>query len=318
MLRRSAMLHPIQTAGGGSPPGETEASVYSARLGDTVESILERLGIQDDASRRAFFDLNPRLEVSGPVTPGLAVRLPQARSAAGSGSGPATASIETSWTLGFGRGITGQNDFNDAIRAAQERCPDVDPLILKSILAQETGFRESVFASNPFGYAGVAQLGLSEAHEAGLQTGASRPRRRGHAAVYDRAHDERFDPSKAIPAAAVILQNKERDLRTGVTLRTGRHLEGYDHYGEPSGDDRWRFAAAAYNGGQGTILRALRHAYGDVPPSVVRWNDLVRTPTGNVRDSPLWQAIRDVGMNPAVKFREISEYAANVVARARQ
>lgn len=313
------MLNPIQTVGGGgSPPIDTAASSYFARLGDTVDSILERFGLNDDASRSAFLALNPRLTAGGPVTPGTVVRLPPAAASSVSNDPGPTASLETSWTLGFGRGIAGQNDYNNAIRAAQARYPDVDPLILKSILAQETGFRESAFARNPFGYAGVAQLGIAEAHEAGLSTGASRPRRRGRGPLYDRASDERFDPMKAVPAAALILENKEDALRNGVTLRSGRRLPGYEVYGEPEGDDRWRFAAAAYNGGQGTILRAMQHAYGDSPPAEVRWSDLVRSPTGNLRDSPLWQAIRDVGMNPSVKFREISEYATNVVARARQ
>lgn len=313
------MLHPIQTVGGGgSPPVDAAASTYNSRLGDTVESILERFGLNDDASRSAFLDLNPRLAPVGLLTPGTAIRLPHSAAANSSSDGTPMATVETSWTLGFGRGIAGQNDFNNAIRAAQVRCPDVDPLILKSILAQETGFRESAFARNPYGYAGVAQLGIAEAHEAGLRTGASRPRRRGRAPVYDRANDERFDPLKAVPAAALILQNKEQALRNGLSLRSGRRLPGYEMYGEPRGDDRWRFAAAAYNGGQGTILRAMQHAYGDAPPAEVRWSDLVRSPTGNFRDSPLWQAIRDVGMNPNVKFREISEYATNVVARARQ
>ena len=313
------MLNPVQTVGGGgSPPSDPAASSYFARLGDTVESILERFGLSDDASRSAFLDLNPQITGTALLMPGTAVRLPPSAAANVSNDGAARATLETSWTLGFGRGLAGQNDYNDALRAAQLRCPDVDPLILKSILAQETGFRESAFARNPFGYAGVAQLGIAEAHEAGLHTGASQQRRRGQAPVYDRAHDERFDPSKAVPAAAAILENKEHALKVGVTLRSGRQLPGYDLYGEPRGDDRWRFAAAAYNGGQGTILRALQHAYGDAPPSKVRWSDLVRSPTGNLRDSPLWLAIRDVGMNPSVKFREISDYATNVVARARQ
>jgi hypothetical protein len=318
MLRRFAMLQPIPAAGGGgSSPNDAPGSVHIARFGDNVESLLERFGLHDDVSRKAFFELNPRLAAGGLVIPGVAVRVP-APAMTVSQAASVGSSIDTSWTKGYGRSLAGQNDYNDAIRAAQDRCPGGDPLILKSILAQETGFREGAFASNAYGYAGVAQLGIDEAHEAGLRTGASRARRRGHPPVYDRANDERFDPSKAVPAAAVVLRNKERALQSGVTLQSGRRLSGYDTYGEPRGDDRWRFAAAAYNGGQGTILRAMRNAYGDVRPAEVRWADLVRSPSGSVRDTPLWRAIVEVGMNPTVKYREISEYAANVVARARQ
>lgn len=312
------MLHSIPPAtGGASPPIEPSTFPYVVRFGDTVESILERFNLYGDVDRRAFLDSNPGLAGAVLLTPGQVVRVPLPRSELGT-SGAAESPLHTNWTNGFGRDLTGQNRYNDALRAAQERWPAVDPKILKSILAQETGFREQTFASNPYGYAGVAQLGIAEAHEAGLRTGQSRTRSRGRGPVYDRANDERFDPAKAIPAAAVILRNKDRALQSGVATRSGTRLPGYDFYGEPRGDDRWRFAAAAYNGGQGTILRALRHAYGDSPPAEVRWNDLVRSPTGSVRDSPLWRAIVEVGMNPTSKYREISEYAAHVVARARQ
>lgn len=310
------MLESVPPAAGGvSPPPDPAAYLYVVRIGDTLESVLERHGLRTDADRRAFFDANPGLNSNGQLTPGQVVRIPPSPVAASTTFNP---NIQTSWTNGYGRNLAGQNRYNDALQAAQKRWPGVDPLILKSILAQETGFREQAFAANPHGYAGVAQLGIDEAHEAGLDTGRSRMGRNGRAPFYDRAADERFDPAKAIPAAAVILRNKERALESGARTRSGVRLHGYSFYGEPRGDDRWRLAAAAYNGGQGTILRAMRHAYGETPPGQVRWNDLLRSPTGNIRDSPLWRAIAEVGMDPASKYREIAEYAANVVARARQ
>lgn len=312
------MLNPIQAGGGGSPPAEAGTPVHVARLGDTVESLLERFGLTDESSRRAFLDANPRLARGGLVPPGLVVRLPATAQTEIASPANATASVETAWTKGFGRAIAGQNDYNEEVRAALSRWPEADPLILKSILAQETGFDRRAFAANPYGYAGIAQLGIAEAREAGLRTGGSRNRRGRNPPVYDRTRDERFDPSKAIPAAAVVLRNKELALKSGVTLRSGLSLPGYEAYGHPVGDERWRFAAAAYNGGQGTILRAMRHAYADRPPSAVRWSDLVKSPTGDVRQSPLWLAIAEAGMNPRVKFAEISQYAENVVARARQ
>jgi len=313
------MLESIPSAcAAGVPPGDVETSVYVVRPGDTVASILERLGLRDDASIQAFFRLNPRVAASGFLAPGQSVRLPAAAPAAPAPPAPAPSPVETSWTKGFGRRLEGQNDYNAAILVARRAWPDVDPLILKSILAQETGFDPRVFARNPYGYAGVAQLGIAEARAAGLKTGGSTRRRRGRPATYDRRNDERFDASRAVPAAAITLRDKDRALRNGITVASGRRLEGYAFYGEPPGDDRWRFAAAAYDGGQGTILRAMRFAYGDVPPPEVRWADLVRAPGGDVRQSPLWRAIAAVGMNPAVKYREISTYAADVVARARQ
>ena len=114
-----------------------------------------------------------------------------------------------------------------------------------------------------------------------------------------------------------LLHDKANALDTGIAGR-GRDLRGFEYYGRPKGDDFWRFAAAAYNGGEGTILIAMKLAYGDTPPDVVRWRDLVESTSGLRSQSPLWRACRAVGFNPNIKYREISEYADNVVRRARQ
>ena len=300
--RRGAL--PARTA---QPRGEC----YVLQPGDTFDTLVERFGVSGPEAIEAFRSLNPDL-AAGRAQPGAVVSLPP-----GCELTPETM-ITTSWTRGYGRDVTRQNRFNGEIAAAQTRWADLDPLVLKSLLAQESGFRSRVV--NRYGYAGVAQLGVAEARQVGLHTGRSHmsSARRGVAAYVDRAHDERLIPKKAIPGAAKLLRAKASVLERGLTTKRWGELPGFSRYGEPEGDDYWRFAAAAYNGGEGTVLLAMRIAYGDAQPAEVRWDDLVRSPDGDPRHAPLYLAIKQVGMNPAVKFREIGDYARDVVLRARQ
>ena len=226
--------------------------------------------------------------------------------------------VETDWTQGFGRSIRNQNVFNEEIASALRNFVFLPPEILKSILAQESGFAPQ--ARNEYGYAGIAQLGLAEARFVGLKTGSSRmgSTKQGIKARFDLEKDQRFVPRLAIPGAALLLNAKASALEHGVVTKSGQQLIGFSTLGRPSGDDYWKFVSAAYNGGEGTILKALQFAYGGVAPDEVRWADMVKSPNGNIRRTPLWRAIAAVGMDPRVKFREISQYADNVLRRARQ
>jgi hypothetical protein len=229
---------------------------------------------------------------------------------------PAPSAVETGWTAGYRRRLRDQNTYNKELAAAARRWPELDPLVLKSMLAQESNFEPS--ARNVYGYAGIAQLGTREARSQGLYTGTSRMRnsKQGITARVDR-RDERLIPGKAIPAAAGLMRDKAAVLERGARVR-GEPCAGFSTLGRPEGDDYWRFVAASYNGGEGTILLAMHYAYGDTPPDAVRWDDLVAGPGEDVRRSPLYRAIRAVGMNPDTKYREISEYARDVLLRARQ
>jgi hypothetical protein len=283
-------------------PGETN-DVHSAGL-----SI-------DDEALAHLRRLNPAL-ASDPGWIGMRGRLP-ARACISGPSSPPARTMETAWTRGYGRNVSRQNLYNNELAAAQRNWVRLDPLVLKSMLAQESSFRPRVV--NVYGYAGIAQLGIREARFTGLDTGRSRMRRSGAAAYVDRIHDERMQPARAIPAAATLLRAKDATLERGlITRRSRTRLDGFAALGRPSGDDYWRFMAAAYNGGEGTILWAMHYAYGNTPPAAVRWNDLLRGEDGGVRSSPLYRAIRKVGMNPDHKYREISEYADQVLKRARQ
>jgi len=310
------MLNPIGRGGAARPGADPLAGgVYVLQPGDTLEALAERFGINDSHAIEAFRRLNPEL-AAGRALPGSIVSIlaaaPPARD-----EGPGR-SLTTSWTRGYGRDVSRQNRYNAELEVARTRWPQLDPLVLKSLLSQESSFRSRVV--NKYGYAGVAQIGVAEARQMGLRTGGSRMSnsRRGVAAYVDRGRDERLDPTKAIPAAARLLREKAMVLAHGLETSRWGKLPGFAHYGTPSGDDYWRFAAAAYNGGEATVLLAMRIAYGDAAPHEVRWDDLVRSPDGDPRHAPLYKAIQQVGMNPAVKYREIGEYARDVVLRARQ
>ena len=299
------MVYAIRRTGApGARAEEPPAGVHVLQPGETFEQLAERFGITDPILLREFGLLNPAL-LAGSAAPGQRILVPPGARAT-EAHAPAAA-VETAWVRGYNRNISRQNRYNAEIEAAVREWPALDPLILKSILAQESGFQAGVV--NRYGYAGVAQLGVAEARQVGLATGRSRMRRSRTRtpAFVDRARDERLVPERAIPGAARLLRDKSRALE-----------RGFSHYGRPEGDDYWRFVAAAYNGGEGTVLAAMRIAYGDSTPAAVRWDDLVRAPGGDVRRSPLYLAIVRVGMDPRVKFAEISEYARDVVRRARQ
>ncbi len=277
-------------ASGGPTPAAGYPGPYEIHLlqfGDTFESLAERFDIVDPATLAVFRELNPELAL-GRALPGAAVRVPvRARRGGAATLQPTLASrqsatVETAWTNGFGRRIERQNDFNSEIDSAKVRWPELDPLVFKSILAQESGFNPN--ATNAYGFAGIAQMGIGEARAAGLATGASRMgnSRLKRPASFDRRRDERFVARREIPAAASLLRNKARALDRGI------------------------------------VLAALNIAYHGHPPETVRWDDLVRSPDGIASRSPLWRALRSNGLNPVVKYREVTEYADNVVRRARQ
>ena len=199
--------------------------------------------------------------------------------------------IYTNWTQDYNRSIWNQNKFNKHIKRAQKEWDNLDPLILKSIMAQESGF--STRKRNRYGYTGIVQLGRREAKQMGL--------------VVKKGCDQRKTPYYAIPAAAKLMKQKAMHL----------HQKGFAKYGTPKGDEYWKFVSAAYNAGEGTIVKAMSIAYGNKKPKEVKFSDLVKTTTGNPWDSALVKAMPK-RWRKVSKYKEIKEYAQNVIARARQ
>ena len=199
--------------------------------------------------------------------------------------------VHTGWKKSFGRNIGKQNRYNNIIRDSLRHWNRVDPLIVKSMMAQESGFAET--KRNRYGYVGIMQIGPREAREVGLKT-------RGRV-------DERKIPLKAVPASVKLMKRKAKHL----------HAEAFVRYGLPRGDEYWKFVSAAYNAGEGTMTKAMELAYGKRRPLQVRFKDMLVAKNGDYRTTPLYRALPQ-RWRTADKYREVSEYAENVIRRARQ
>lgn len=189
--------------------------------------------------------------------------------------------IETAWTEAFERELkrrygTGprklarQNDFDEEILAACKAWSGADPLIVKSMIAQESSFIPT--ARNSLGFAGLTQLGMEEAKSGGLSTGRSTPQTEEHRhkrtaypdSGYDLEGDERFKPAKSTLGAVRLLERKAESLEKRV----------FATYGTPTGDDLHRFILAAYFAGQGSVEKAVKRTYPEGRPAALRFDDL--------------------------------------------
>jgi len=199
--------------------------------------------------------------------------------------------------------------FDSIIALATQYCPGLPRTILKGLLAQESNFQATIV--NRFGYAGIAQLGVSTAREVGLSVTRAA-----------QISDERLNPMKAIPAAAKVLNNKAECLKRVAFAR----------YGRPEGAEYWKFVLAAYNGGEGTVTLAMGHAYRQgmaiaraqqltgsaavdfARAYAVHWNNL----KGDGLNSPLGLAVgRYFPQLLAAKYKEIGSFPDNVFQHSR-
>ncbi len=205
--------------------------------------------------------------------------------------------VYTDWKNGFRKNIADQNRFNEYILASAREF-DVDPLILKSLIAQESEFKTD--ACRPSGsYAGLTQVSKDIAGRAGCtEFGAPN------------GVDHRFDADKAIRAGALGLSEKRNALVKALAERITTLPE----------DERYRLYVAAYNLGQGTVLNTIR-ALGE---GSIEWRRLVAVeiidPTEDHRvlssNSPLGKAILAQGWKD--KMVHIRHYVEDMIARARQ
>ena len=204
------------------------------------------------------------------------------------------------------RGVS-NNLYDDVIARSVEWCPGLSPKVLKSLLAQESNFNPRVI--NQYGYAGIAQFGRTAAREVGLQVG-----------IAGSQSDQRLDPSKAIPAAARLLNLKAKRLGEIAFAK----------YGQPNGVNFWKFTLAAYNGGEGTVALAMGNAYrigvaqargqGLIGADVVRFARNYASNWENLKiggtASPLGMAAaRYFPQIAAQKYHEIGNYPTQIVGR---
>lgn len=215
-------------------------------------------------------------------------------------------SITTNW--GYG---PAENAYNQLILDSIEaHWPDqenpVNPLLFKALIAAESSFKKDVFSRT--GCAGLVQIAPDTAKRFGLSM---------------HPVDERLNPEKAIPIGLKILAEKQRvvlepDNYFGILLNRPEkkcpfgsvvHQE-FQKRGLPQGDDLIALSLASYNGGGGTVMRAMARAVemGKNPQS---WDDLVGT---GPADSPLYAACEMIYKGGAAgKYREMSNYPKKIL-----
>jgi soluble lytic murein transglycosylase-like protein len=182
----------------------------------------------------------------------------------------------------------------------------LDPLLFKSLIAAESGFRKDVFSRT--GCAGLVQIAPDTATRFGLSLSPV---------------DERLIPEKAIPVGIKVLAEKQRvvmepDNYYGILLNKPDKKcpfgmvvhQDFQNRGIPQGSDLSMLALASYNGGGGTVMRAMARAVemGKNPHS---WNDLVGS---GPHDSPLYEACVMIYKGGAAgKYKEMANYPRKIM-----
>jgi hypothetical protein len=220
---------------------------------------------------------------------------------------PAYGDIETNW--GYG---PAENAYNHLIeQAIEQHWTDkenpLDPMMFKALIAVESAFKTKAYSRT--GCAGLVQISPDTARRFGLSM---------------HPIDERLIPEKAIPVGVKILAEKqlvvlqpdnyygillgrpEKKLSYGTTVH--KH---YQSAGTPEGNDLLHLGFASYNGGGGTIMRAMAKAV-EMGKNPLDWNALVGT---GPSDSPLFAACRMVYKGGAHgKYREMANYPKKIFA----
>ncbi|MCE7870711.1 hypothetical protein DYH09_10065 [bacterium CPR1] len=206
--------------------------------------------------------------------------------------------LRTSW--GYG---ARENLFNNQIAQAVTRWPEgepmLDPRLFKALVAVESAFDPT--AVSPTGAAGLVQLTPATATAHGLKL---------------RPVDERKIPARALPVGVAVLHEKHRVITVPNpnTPYGAKVADAYQRLGPPTGDDLWHLDLAAYNGGGGTVLRAMARACDDgLDPR--KWDNLI-APVDNPRQSPLYHAVKEnFGEARALrKYREMAHYPRRILA----
>lgn len=215
--------------------------------------------------------------------------------------------IKTNW--GYG---PAENAYNELIeQAIAEHWVDtdnpLDPLTFKALIAVESAFKKNAFSRT--GCAGLVQLAPGTAKRFGLSL---------------HPVDERLIPEKAIPAGVKVLAEKHRVVLQpnnyyGILLnRPEKKLvygtivhKHYQKKGMPEGQDLMHLGLASYNGGGGTIMRAMAKAV-QMGKNPLSWKALVGS---GPKDSPLYAACRMVYKGGAYgKYQEMANYPKKILA----
>ncbi len=213
-------------------------------------------------------------------------------------------SINTDW--GFGKN---ENSYNSAIlKACRDKwgdyAPSLPPILVKATIAKESAFKPN--AVSPAGYVGLMQLGKNEAVSQGLSLSPV---------------DERYIPEKNINAGIGTLKTKHKVISNPLSFYPNEDFaKNVDKYfsekGAPTTNQKWFMSLAAYNGGGGTVLRAMDYAI-ESGRDPREWNNLLE-PKDSPEKSALYKGIKDVyGDKFAMsKYYEMGKYPTWIMQRA--
>lgn len=214
-------------------------------------------------------------------------------------------SLETNW--GYG---PSENAYNDLIeQAIEDHWTDLDnpmdPMLFKALIAVESAFKTKAYSRT--GCAGLVQLAPHTAKRFGLSL---------------HPVDERLIPQKAIPVGVQVLAEKQQvvlepDNYFGILLGRPEKKCPYgkvvhSHYkakGVPHGNDLLNLGFASFNGGGGTVMRAMAKAV-EMGKDPHDWNSLVGS---GPHDSPLYAACRMIYRGGAhSKYKEMRDYPRKI------
>jgi hypothetical protein len=210
--------------------------------------------------------------------------------------------LQTSWGFGERENLYNRQ-IEDAIAAKWGGPPPLPAIILKSQVAQESGFDPKAVSRS--GYVGLLQLGAEEAKAQGLKL---------------EPVDERTLPEKNLPAGVAVLGIKHGVIRQPTALWdtdfAHKVADYYDKNGMPSDRQIWYLSLAAYNGGGGTVLKAMAAAI-DRKLDPREWSNL-SGPAADYKKSPLYAAVKDTYPQSVwtSKFREMANYPVAILRRA--
>jgi soluble lytic murein transglycosylase-like protein len=176
----------------------------------------------------------------------------------------------------------------------------VYPVVIKATIAVESAFRPE--ALSYAGYAGLMQIGVTEAKKHGLSL---------------KPKDERFIPEKNIMVGLNTLKTKHHVILCPLDMYSQKKWAQnvnnfYLKNNYPSFSQQWTLTLAAYNGGGATVLRAMSYAIKDKKDPRV-WDNLYAPE--NPKKSPLYRAVVDVyGKSYALsKYYQMGEYPVKIL-----
>ncbi len=207
-----------------------------------------------------------------------------------------------------------ENWYNGLIiQAVEDQWADrerpLSPKVFKALVAVESAFQSRAVSRT--GAGGLVQLTKDTARRFALS-------------LYP--VDQRMDPQVALPTGVAVLAEKHRvilepDNYYGIVLGNNQRQcpfglkvhQAWTKLGYPDHDDQTRLDLAAFNGGGGTVMRAMARAY-DAGYDPRDWDQLVGA---SMTSSPLYYACRQIyGHGAARKYREMADYPTKILRLA--